>query len=96
MAGSEFLHPSRFVQANRYHLRVDPDRRHRRDGDAEGPLDLPGWTGRQRIHSDDRADRNSRTEFHISKPDGWPTGKYKLEAFLNDSTAATKDFEVQR
>jgi hypothetical protein len=39
---------------------------------------------------------DSRTEFHISKPDGWPTGKYKLEVFLNDSTAATKDFEVQR
>lgn len=39
---------------------------------------------------------NARTEFHISKPDGWPTGKYKLEAFLNGSSAATKDFEVAR
>jgi hypothetical protein len=39
---------------------------------------------------------DARTEFHISKPDGWPTGKYKLEVFLNDSSAATKDFEVQR
>jgi hypothetical protein len=39
---------------------------------------------------------NARTEFHISKPDGWPTGKYKLEAFLNGSSAATKDFEVTR
>ena len=38
---------------------------------------------------------NARTEFHISKPDGWPTGKYKLEVFLNGSSAATKDFEVQ-
>jgi nitrogen fixation/metabolism regulation signal transduction histidine kinase len=38
----------------------------------------------------------SRTEFHISKPDGWPTGKYKLEVFLNDSTAGTKEFDVQR
>jgi ABC-type oligopeptide transport system substrate-binding subunit len=37
---------------------------------------------------------NARTEFHISKPDGWPTGKYKLEAFLNGSSSATKDFEV--
>lgn len=36
------------------------------------------------------------TEFHISKPDGWPAGKYKLEVFLNGSSAATKDFEVQR
>ncbi len=39
---------------------------------------------------------NARTEFHISKPDGWPTGKYKLEAFLNGSSAGTKDFEVAR
>jgi hypothetical protein len=37
---------------------------------------------------------DARTEFHISKPDGWPTGKYKLEVFLNGSSAATKDFEV--
>ena len=39
---------------------------------------------------------NARTEFHISKPDGWPTGKYKLEVFLNGSSAATRDFEVER
>ena len=39
---------------------------------------------------------DARTEFHISKPDGWPAGKYKLEVFLNGSSAATKDFEVER
>jgi hypothetical protein len=39
---------------------------------------------------------NARTEFHISKPDGWPAGKYKLEVFLNGSSSATKDFEVAR
>lgn len=39
---------------------------------------------------------DARTEFHISKPDGWPTGKYKLEVFLNGSSAATKDFDVER
>ena len=38
---------------------------------------------------------DARTEFHISKPDGWPPGKYKLEVFLNGSSSATKDFEVQ-
>jgi hypothetical protein len=38
----------------------------------------------------------ARTEFHISKPEGWPAGKYKLEVFLNGSSAGTKDFEVQR
>ena len=39
---------------------------------------------------------DARTEFHISKPDGWPTGKYTLEVFLNGSSAATKDLEVDR
>ena len=39
---------------------------------------------------------DARTEFHISKPDGWPPGKYKLEVFLNGSSAATRDFEVER
>jgi hypothetical protein len=37
---------------------------------------------------------DARTEFHVSKPDGWPTGKYKLEVLLNGSSAATRDFEV--
>jgi hypothetical protein len=37
---------------------------------------------------------DARTEFHISKPDGWPPGKYKVEVFLNGSSAGTKDFEV--
>ena len=36
-----------------------------------------------------------RTEFHISKPDGWPAGKYKLEVFLNDQSAETKNFDVR-
>jgi hypothetical protein len=36
-----------------------------------------------------------RTEFHISKPNGWPAGKYKIEVFLNDQSAGTKTFEVQ-
>ena len=39
---------------------------------------------------------DARTEFHISKPDGWPAGKYKLELFLNGSSATTKDFDVER
>jgi hypothetical protein len=39
---------------------------------------------------------NARTEFHISKPDGWPPGKYKLEVLLNGSSAGTRDIEVER
>ena len=38
---------------------------------------------------------DARTEFHISKPDGWPAGKYRLEVFLNGSSSATKEFEVK-
>lgn len=35
------------------------------------------------------------TEFHISKPDGWPTGDYQVEVFLNDASAGTQKFAVQ-
>lgn len=37
-----------------------------------------------------------RTEFHISKPDGWPVGKYKVTVFVNGTEAGTKEFEVKR
>src|SRR5512138_884402 len=29
------------------------------------------------------------SEFHVSKPDGWPAGKYKLEVMVNGTPAAT-------
>jgi hypothetical protein len=35
------------------------------------------------------------TEFHISKPDGFPVGKYRVEVFVNGAPAATKEFEVK-
>ncbi len=35
------------------------------------------------------------TEFHISKPDGWPVGKYKVEIFVDGTSAGVKDFEVK-
>jgi hypothetical protein len=35
------------------------------------------------------------TEFHVSKPDGWPAGNYKVEILLNGVPAGTKDFKVQ-
>jgi hypothetical protein len=38
----------------------------------------------------------TRTEFHIAKPDGLPVGKYKVEIFLNGQPAGSKDFEVER
>ena len=35
------------------------------------------------------------TEFHASKPSGWPTGKYKVEVMLNGVTVQSRDFEVK-
>ena len=34
------------------------------------------------------------SEFHVSKPDGWPAGKYKVEVLLNGASAGSKSFEV--
>jgi hypothetical protein len=35
------------------------------------------------------------TEFHIAKPSGWPSGKYKVEIAANNAVVGTKDFEVR-
>ena len=40
-------------------------------------------------------DEPVRTEFHISKPDGWPAGKYHVDIMLNGTKAGEKDFEVK-
>ena len=36
----------------------------------------------------------ARTEFHISKPDGWPAGRYRVEVTVNGANAGTKEFGV--
>lgn len=35
------------------------------------------------------------TQFQITKPDGWPVGKYKLEVSLDGAVVQTKEFEVK-
>ena len=35
------------------------------------------------------------SEFHISKPDGWPAGDYQVEIFVNDKPASSKAFTVK-
>jgi len=35
------------------------------------------------------------TTFHISKPDGWPAGNYKVEISLDGKSVSSKDFTVQ-
>jgi hypothetical protein len=39
-------------------------------------------------------DGTTVTEFHLSKPDAWPTGGYKVEVLLNGTSAGTRDFKV--
>jgi hypothetical protein len=36
-----------------------------------------------------------RTAFRLSKPDGLPAGKYRIEVFLNGQPAGLKTFEVK-
>jgi hypothetical protein len=36
------------------------------------------------------------TDFSISKPSGWPVGKYKVEILADGVSAGTKDFEVKK
>jgi hypothetical protein len=35
------------------------------------------------------------TTFHISKPDGWPAGNYKVEIMLDGNAVSSKDFSVK-
>lgn len=37
----------------------------------------------------------STTEFHVSKPDGWPVGDYQVEVLVDDKPAQTKRFSVK-
>ena len=37
----------------------------------------------------------STTEFHVSKPDGWPLGDYQVEVLLNDQVVQTKRYSVK-
>lgn len=35
------------------------------------------------------------TEFHVSRPGGWPTGRYQVQISLNGTPAQTRDFQVR-
>ena len=37
----------------------------------------------------------STTEFHVSKPDGWPVGDYQVEILLDDKVVQTKKYSVK-
>lgn len=35
------------------------------------------------------------TEFHLSKPDGWPVGNYRIEVLLDGASVGSKNFDVK-
>ena len=37
----------------------------------------------------------SVTEFHISKPDGWPAGKYSVAISIDGTQVGSRDFDVK-
>lgn len=37
----------------------------------------------------------AQTEFHASKPSGWPVGKYKVEISLDGAVVQTREFDVK-
>lgn len=68
-------------------------------GSAPSTTVTARWTyeGQQIVKEDSRTIAPSgqeTTEFHISKPSGWPKGKYQLTVSVGGSTQ-TKDFEVK-
>ena len=59
------------------------------------------WThldSNQLVHEDTRDisfTGTGNTEFHIAKPDGWPTGKYRLEVLQDGNVVQSREFEVK-
>jgi hypothetical protein len=58
------------------------------------------WTYQdgQTVHEDSRdlnLAANNVTDFQISKPDGFPAGRYKVEIALDGTVVQSKDFEVK-
>ena len=69
------------------------------DGPNAGKLSAK-WThidSNQTVHeeSKDIPAGAQVTQFEISKPDGWPTGKYKLEVSLDGAVVQTREYEVR-
>ncbi len=42
-----------------------------------------------------KGDGPAYNEFHISKPDGWPVGDYKVEILFNNTPVSTQSFTVK-
>jgi ABC-type transport system substrate-binding protein len=69
------------------------------DGGTAGSL-TARWThvdSDQVVHEETRQVPAGQqvTEFRISKPDGWPTGRYRLDVSLDGNPVQASDFEVR-
>jgi len=58
------------------------------------------WTFQDGQVVDERSENiagtgDDHTEFHISKPSGWPTGKYTVHILVDGNEVQTKDFTVK-
>ena len=68
-------------------------------GTANGKI-TARWTFQDGQVVDERSETISGkgddyTEFHISKPSGWPAGKYTLHVLVDGNDVQTKDFTVK-
>ena len=69
-------------------VRLSPYARGRAEGYPEGPVVSEAEQGIVPKGS-------TVTEFHIRKPDGWPSGKYQVTVTLNnEGSKATKTIKV--
>lgn len=69
------------------------------DGSGGGQLGAR-WTFQdgQEVHSETKALSASGPathEFHISKPDGWPVGRYRVDVTLDGNVVQSREFEVR-
>ena len=74
----------------------------RHEGAATGARLTARWTYQDGQIVDERTETISPTganatytHFKITKPSGWPKGKYTLHVLLNDTEVQSKDFEVK-
>ncbi|HEU4564479.1 MAG TPA: hypothetical protein VFS05_07520 [Gemmatimonadaceae bacterium] len=72
------------------------------EGAAQGAQLTARWTYQDGQVVDERTEtisptgsQREYTHFMISKPSGWPKGKYTLHVLLNGQEVETKDFEVK-
>ena len=72
----------------------------RTEGSAASAMLMARWTydGTQPVEESSQAIAPAGgvnyTEFHVSKPDGWPAGNYEVEILLNGQSVQRQAFKV--